>query len=207
MDVILKYFPSLSSRQKEQFEALKPLYEDWNNKINVISRKDMDHFYLHHVLHSLSIVNFIHFTPGTNLIDIGTGGGFPGIPLSIFFPEARFTLLDSIGKKIKVVDAVIGAIGLENATAVQSRSESYKGEFDFIVSRAVTALPEFVKLTRHLLSKKEQNAIPNGILYLKGGDLEAETKPFKRLVNISSLDEWFEEPFFQTKKLLHLPLR
>ncbi len=206
MDVILKYFPSISNQQKEQFEALRPLYEEWNSKINVISRKDMDHFYLHHVLHSLSIANFIHFTPGTTIIDIGTGGGFPGIPLSIFFPETNFTLLDSIGKKIKVVDAVIDALGLKNATAIQSRSESYKGIFDFIVSRAVTALPEFVKLSRHLISAKQQNAIPNGILYLKGGKLEDEIKPFKKSLYITPLEEWFEEPFFQTKKLLHLPL-
>ena len=206
MDTLFKYFPNLTPLQKEQFTALKPLYADWNSKINVISRKDMDSFYLHHVLHSLAIAQFIKFVPGTRIIDIGTGGGFPGVPLSIFFPEAKFTLLDSIAKKIKVVNAVAEAIDLKNTNTVLSRSENFKGKFDFIVSRAVTNLPDFVKNTQHLIAKKPENAIPNGILYLKGGDLKQETDPFKNRVFISGISDWFDEPFFETKKLIHLPL-
>ncbi len=207
MDLITKYFPVISPLQKEQLEALLPLYEDWNSKINVISRKDMAHFYLHHVLHSLAIAKFIHFKPGTTNVDVGTGGGFPGIPLSIFFPESKFTLLDSIGKKIKVVQAVIDSLGLKNATAIQARSESYHQTFDFVISRAVTTLPEFVKLTRHMVASKPRNAIPNGILYLKGGDLEPEIRRFGKQIVTSPLDQWFDEPFFGTKKLLFLPLK
>ncbi|PWD99300.1 16S rRNA (guanine(527)-N(7))-methyltransferase RsmG [Marinilabilia rubra] len=206
MDIIHKYFPNLSPLQKEQFKALQHLYQDWNSKINVISRKDMDMFYTHHVLHSLAIARFITFTPGTKIIDVGTGGGFPGIPLSILFPEVKFTLLDSIAKKIKVVNAVSGELGLKNTKAVQSRSEDFKGKFDFIVSRAVTNLPDFVKQSRHLVSTKPQNAIPNGILYLKGGNLEAELSPFKNRIFVNEISEWFDEPFFETKKVIHLPL-
>jgi 16S rRNA (guanine527-N7)-methyltransferase len=206
MDIFLKYFPNLTPLQKEQFAALKPLYSDWNSKINVISRKDMDSFYLHHVLHSLAIARFSGFVPGTKIIDIGTGGGFPGIPLSIFFPEVEFTLLDSIAKKIKVVKAVSESLKLKNTFAVQSRSENFKGQFDFIVSRAVTNLPDFVRQTRHLIAKRPVNAIPNGILYLKGGDISNETNPFKKKVFISEISDWFDESFFETKKLVHLPL-
>ncbi len=206
MDTIQKYFPGLTSIQQEQLSALKPLYYHWNSQINVISRKDFEHFYLHHVLHSLAIAKFLHFKPGTKIIDVGTGGGFPGIPLAIFFPESSFTLLDSVGKKIKVVNEVKKELDINNATGVQSRSEDYKGKFDFIVSRAVTKLPGFVKLTRHLIAKQPQNAIPNGILYLKGGDIQEETAPFQKTVFVQDLNEWFEEPFFETKKLVHLPL-
>jgi 16S rRNA (guanine527-N7)-methyltransferase len=206
MDIIYKYFPDLTPLQKEQFKALLPLYKDWNSKINVISRKDMDMFYTHHVLHSLSIAKFLTFTPVTKIIDVGTGGGFPGVPLSILFPEVKFTLLDSIAKKIKVVNAVTAELGLKNTRAIQSRSEDFKGKFDFIVSRAVTNLPDFVKQTRHLVSVKPQNAVPNGILYLKGGDLEAELSPFRKNILATEISEWFDEPFFETKKVIHLPL-
>jgi 16S rRNA (guanine527-N7)-methyltransferase len=206
MDIILKYFPGLSPLQKEQLSALKPLYTDWNSKINVISRKDMDNFYLHHVLHSMSIAKFITFTADSKIIDIGTGGGFPGIPLAILFPEIKFTLLDSIAKKMKVVNAIKNEIDLQNVEGFQSRSESFKAKFDFVVSRAVTNLPDFVKQSRHLISSYQQNAIPNGILYLKGGNIETEAAPFNKKILITEISEWFEESFFVTKKLIHLPL-
>lgn len=206
MDIILKNFPNLSPLQKEQFAALKPLYTDWNSKINVISRKDMEHFFVHHVLHSLAIAKYIHFSAGTKIIDVGTGGGFPGIPLAILFPEVKFTLLDSIAKKIKVVNAVKEDIALQNVITTQERSENFKGKFDFIISRAVTNLPDFVKLTRHLVSQKPLNAVPNGILYLKGGNLSAEIEPYKKKVIVTQLSDWFSEDFFETKKLIHLPL-
>ncbi|MFW6275837.1 MAG: 16S rRNA (guanine(527)-N(7))-methyltransferase RsmG [bacterium] len=206
MEIIKKYFPKLKPHQNEQLAALKPLYTIWNNQINVISRKDMDNFYLHHVLHSMAIAKFIQFTEGTNIIDVGTGGGFPGIPLSILFPETKFTLLDSVGKKLKVIEAIKNELDLSNITTIHSRSEDFRGNYDFIISRAVSKFPEFVKRTRHLISKHPQNAIPNGILYLKGGDLTNETKPYKNKVFISNLNGWFTEPFFETKKLIHLPL-
>ncbi|MGQ1889025.1 16S rRNA (guanine(527)-N(7))-methyltransferase RsmG [Thermophagus sp. OGC60D27] len=206
MDLISKYFPNLTILQKNQFAALGPLYKIWNSKINVISRKDMDHFYLHHVLHSLSIAKFLSFNESTKIIDVGTGGGFPGIPLSILFPNVQFVMLDSVGKKIKVVNEVIREINLNNAEAVQCRSENFKGQFDFIISRAVTKLPDFVKLTRHLINHHQQNAVPNGIIYLKGGNIESEIHPFRRKVFTTDIRQWFEEPFFETKKLIHLPL-
>ncbi|WP_026473711.1 16S rRNA (guanine(527)-N(7))-methyltransferase RsmG [Alkaliflexus imshenetskii] len=206
MELILKYFPSLTDIQKERFARLKDIYADWNSRINVISRKDMDAFYEHHVLHSLAIGRFIQFTDGTKIIDIGTGGGFPGIPLAILFPNADFTLIDSIGKKIKVVQAVAEDLGLENVDACQSRSEQFKGKFDFIVSRAVTALPTFVSQSRHLIGIKQANAISNGILYLKGGDITAEIQPFQKTLSVIELATYFKEPFFDTKKLVHLSL-
>jgi len=206
MEIIQKYFPNLKPSQIAQFEKLESLYQEWNSRINVISRKDMDSFYLHHVLHSLAIARFVNFTPGSKILDVGTGGGFPGIPLAIFFPEAGFTLIDSIGKKIKVVNAVAESLDLKNVTALQTRSEQYKGKFDFIVSRAVTSLPQFVTQTRHLISAKQQNAITNGILYLKGGDLSEEIEPYKKNISIADLSSFFKEPFFETKKLVHLSL-
>ncbi len=206
MDLILKYFPELTERQREQFAALLPLYEDWNSKINVISRKDMEHFYEHHVLHSLAIAKVMQFRPMAEVMDVGTGGGFPGVPLAIMFPEARFTLVDSIGKKIKVVSDVIGQIGLTNSKAFQARAESVEGEFDFVVSRAVTALPEFVPWVKGKISHTHYHPLRNGILYLKGGDLVNELFPFRHKVRTWDISDFFAEEFFETKKVIYLPL-
>lgn len=206
MDLVLNYFPELTERQREQFAALLPLYEDWNSKINVISRKDMEHFYEHHVLHSLAIVKVMQFRPMAEVLDVGTGGGFPGIPLAIMFPDARFTLIDSIGKKIKVVDDVIAQLGLTNAKAIQIRAEQLDGEFDFVVSRAVTALPEFVPWVKGKISRTQYHPLRNGILYLKGGDLAAELRPFAKKVRTWDIPEFFSEEFFETKKVIYLPL-
>ncbi len=206
MDIILKYFPNLTENQIQQFEQLQPLYAEWNAQINVISRKDFSEFYERHVLHSLAIAKFINFTDGTKVLDVGTGGGFPGIPLAILFPKVQFHLVDSIGKKIKVVNGVATSLNLKNVTAEQIRAEQLKQQFDFIVSRAVTKLPDFVKWIRKNVIRKQKNAIPNGILYLKGGDLSEELKPFKHSVFIQDLSEYFDEEFFSTKKVVHLPL-
>ncbi|MDR2929088.1 MAG: 16S rRNA (guanine(527)-N(7))-methyltransferase RsmG [Cytophagaceae bacterium] len=206
MEIVLKYFAGLTELQKERFDALDALYSDWNSKINVISRKDMENFAEHHVLHSLAIAKFIRFASNSEIIDVGTGGGFPGIPLAIMFPEARFTLIDSIGKKINVVNAVAESLGLDNVQAHQIRSESLKRKYDFVVSRAVASLPEFVKQTRHLISSKPRNAISNGILYLKGGDLTHEILPFKKMSSMVELKSFFKEEYFSTKKLVHLSL-
>ncbi len=206
MDIIQKYFPGLTDEQIARFKQLQPLYAEWNAQINVISRKDFTEFYERHVLHSLAIAKFIRFVPGTKILDVGTGGGFPGIPLAILFPEVQFHLVDSIGKKIKVVNGVAGSLGLKNVVAEQIRAEELKKQYDFIVSRAVTRLPEFVKWIRKNISRKQKNAIPNGIIYLKGGDLTEEIKPFKRNIYIQDLPDYFDEPFFETKKIVHLPL-
>jgi 16S rRNA (guanine527-N7)-methyltransferase len=206
MNIIIKYFPRLDEKQKDLFEKLEPLYAEWNAQINVISRKDFEGFYERHVLHSLGIAKLISFTPGTNVLDVGTGGGFPGIPLAIMFPEVKFHLVDSIGKKIKVVNAVIESLGLQNATARQIRAEELKDKYDFVVSRAVTRLPEFVPWVRNNISDKQMNAMPNGILYLKGGDVTEETKPYKKIVFVKKLSDYFDEEFFETKKVLHLPV-
>lgn len=206
MDVILKYFPNLSERQKEQMAALKPLYEEWNAQINVISRKDMDCFYEHHVLHSLAIAKVVQFKPMCEILDVGTGGGFPGVPLAIMFPESRFTLVDSIGKKIKVVNDVTERLRLQNTKAMQIRAEQLDGEFDFVVSRAVTTLGEFVPWVKKKISKSQYHTLHNGILYLKGGDLTAELFPFRHKVRTWDISEWFSEDFFETKKVIYLPL-
>lgn len=206
MDIILKYFPDLTERQREQFAALLPLYEEWNAQINVISRKDMEHFYEHHVLHSLAIAKVLQFKPMAEVLDVGTGGGFPGVPLAIMFPDARFTLIDSIGKKIKVVSDVIERIALTNTKAMQIRAEQLDGEFDFVVSRAVTTLGEFVQWVKNKISKSQYNDMRNGILYLKGGDLKNELFPFRHKVKTWDISDFFEEEFFETKKVIYLPL-
>ena len=206
MDILLKYFPNLSEKQIEQFKQLEPLYADWNAKINVISRKDFSEFYERHVLHSLGIAKFTKFVGNTKVLDVGTGGGFPGIPLAIMFPDVHFHLVDSIGKKIKVVNGVAGSLGLKNVVADQVRAELLKQKYDFVVSRAVTRLPEFVPWVKKNISKKNFNALPNGIIYLKGGDLGEEVKPFRKNIFLQDLSDYFEEEFFETKKVLHLPL-
>ncbi|GAB6011529.1 16S rRNA (guanine(527)-N(7))-methyltransferase RsmG [Viscerimonas tarda] len=206
MDILLKYFPDLSARQKEQFAALYNLYEDWNNKINVISRKDIQNLYVHHVLHSLSIAKIIRFTKGTSVLDVGTGGGFPGIPLAIFFPDSQFLLIDSIGKKITVATEVAKSIGLENVAFRHCRAEEEKGKFDFVVSRAVMPLDDLVRIVRKNISSEQKNSLPNGIICLKGGDLQDETQPFRKLVVIDELVSFFEEDFFETKKVVYLPI-
>jgi 16S rRNA (guanine527-N7)-methyltransferase len=206
MDEILKYFPNLTDVQKEQFAKLDFLYHDWNAKINVISRKDIDELYTKHILHSLGIAKIIKFEPGTFVLDVGTGGGFPGIPLAILFPETRFYLIDIIAKKIKVVQAVADALELKNVKAEQLRAELVKGDFDFIVSRAVTNMPDFVSWIKDKIKKKSKHELKNGILYLKGGDLTEELKNFPKAAEYN-LSDYFEDEFFETKKVVHLPLK
>lgn len=206
MDEIQKYFPYLTDIQKEQFAKLEFLYHDWNAKINVISRKDIDELYTKHVLHSLGIAKIIKFEPGTFVLDVGTGGGFPGIPLAILFPETRFYLIDVIAKKIKVVQAVAEALELKNVKAEQMRAELVKGDFDFIVSRAVTNMPDFVSWIKDKIKKKSKHELKNGILYLKGGDLTEELKDFPKATEYN-LSDFFEDEFFETKKVVHLPLK
>ena len=206
MKEIKHYFPALTEQQVKQFEALGDLYREWNGKINVISRKDIDNLYRHHVLHSLAIAKYISFTPGTSVMDVGTGGGFPGIPLAILFPETRFLLLDSIGKKIRVVREVADAIGLTNVEAIHSRAEEEKRTFHFVVSRAVMPLPELIRIIRKNIAKEQINSLPNGIICLKGGDLTAELHPFRQVADVVSLTNYFTDPFFGTKKLVYVPL-
>jgi len=207
MDIITKYFPDLNSQQLDQFGRLQALYSEWNSKINVISRKDIEQLYERHVLHSLSIAKIIRFNPGTSVLDVGTGGGFPGIPLAIMFPETSFMLIDSIGKKIKVVTEVATALGLQNVNAQHIRVEEVRQKFDFIVSRAVTAFPRFVAMVRTRVSTQNNNSLPNGILYLKGGDFEEETALFEKQIKVYELQSFFQEEFFETKKLIHMTLK
>jgi 16S rRNA (guanine527-N7)-methyltransferase len=206
MELINKYFPKLSDQQRTQFEALDALYREWNSKINVISRKDIDNLYEHHVLHSLAIGRMLHFTPGTTILDFGTGGGFPGIPLAILFPECRFRLIDGTGKKIHVAQQVAEAIHLDNCQPVQLRGEEERGKYDFIVSRAVMPLPDIVKLMRKNISSKQHNAMPNGIICLKGGDVQAETQPYRKIVEVADISNWFAEPWFKEKYCIYVPL-
>ncbi|MDR3056660.1 MAG: 16S rRNA (guanine(527)-N(7))-methyltransferase RsmG [Prevotella sp.] len=204
MDIILKYFPDITGKQKEQFAALFDLYADWNSKINVISRKDIENLYTHHVLHSLAIAKLIQFTDGTQIMDVGTGGGFPGVPLAILFPKCNFLLVDSIGKKIRVATEVSNAIGLKNIQFRHCRAEEVKEKFDFVVSRAVMTLPDLVKIIRKNVSKDQHNALPNGLICLKGGNLEGELKPFKKAAEADDLSMFFEEEYFRTKKIVYV---
>ena len=206
MEIIQKYFPNLSAEQQQQFAALDALYRDWNAKINVISRKDIDNPYEHHVLHSMAIARMVNFRPGTRILDFGTGGGFPGIPLAILFPECQFKLIDGTGKKIRVAQEVCNAIGLKNCHPEHLRGEDEKGRYDFVVSRAVMPLPDLVKIVRKNIAKESKNALPNGILCLKGGNLEAELQPFRKIVESAELSTWFSEEWFKEKHVIYLPL-
>lgn len=204
MELLLKYFPELDEKQKEQFAALGELYTDWNAKINVISRKDIGNLYEHHVLHSLGIAKVIHFSPETKIMDLGTGGGFPGIPLAIFFPEVKFHLVDSIGKKVRVASEVANSIGLKNVTFSHARAEEIKDMYDFVVSRAVMPLADLMKIIRKNFSTHQQNALPNGLICLKGGELEHETMPFRNKTTMWNLSDYFDEDFFETKKVVYV---
>lgn len=205
-DIIFKYFPDLTAVQKSQFNALYDLYHTWNEQINVISRKDIDELYTRHVLHSLGLVQVIKFKPGTKILDVGTGGGFPGIPLAIMFPESDFHLIDSIGKKIKVVQGVAASLNLSNVTAAQIRAEQVTDQYDFVVSRAVTRLKPFYQWVKNKFRSESFNDLPNGILYLKGGDLEEELKEAKKKCELFNLTDYFEEDFFETKKVVYVPV-
>lgn len=206
MDSIIKYFPAITDEQRHQYEQLFELYKDWNSKINVISRKDIDNLYEHHVLHSLAIAKALRFKDGTKIMDFGCGGGFPGIPLAIMFPECQFKLIDGTGKKIRVCQEIASAIGLKNVVAEHLRGEDETGKFDFIVSRAVMPLPDMVKIVRKNVSKEQHNAMPNGIFCLKGGNLESEIHPFKNIVEQTDLSSFFNEEWFKEKHLIYLPI-
>ncbi|WP_321423771.1 16S rRNA (guanine(527)-N(7))-methyltransferase RsmG [uncultured Bacteroides sp.] len=206
MEIILKYFPNLTEEQRRQFTALYDLYLDWNAKINVISRKDIENLYEHHVLHSLALAKVIDFKPGTTVMDLGTGGGFPGIPLAILFPETKFHLVDSIGKKVRVANEVANAIGLKNVTFRHARAQEEKQLFDFVVSRAVMPLSDLIDIIKKNISKKQINALPNGLICLKGGELQHETLPFKNKTVMYNVSDYFEEEFFETKKVVYVPL-
>ena len=207
MEILTKYFPDLTDQQLDQFGRLGSLYEEWNSQINVISRKDIEQLYERHVLHSLAIAKIIQFKPNTTVLDVGTGGGFPGIPLAILFPETSFMLIDSIGKKIKVVNEVATALNLTNVTAEHIRVEEVKQKFDFVVSRAVTAFPRFVAMVRTKVASKSNNDLANGILYLKGGDFEEEIEPFRKQIQVYELQSFFQEEFFETKRLIHMVIK
>ena len=206
MQIIDKYFPNLSQRQKEQFNNLDALYREWNAKINVISRKDIDNLYEHHVLHSMAIARIVRFKPGTSILDFGTGGGFPGIPLATLFPECRFRLIDGTGKKVNVAAEIAKAIGLENVEAIHQRGEEEKGKFDFIVSRAVMPMPDLVKIVSKNISRKQHNSIANGILALKGGNLSEELKPYHKIVEVTPISQFFDEEWFREKSVIYLPM-
>lgn len=205
MELIRKYF-SLTESQEQQFAALGVLYPEWNAKINVISRKDIDNLYEHHILHSLAIAKILQFQPQTTILDLGTGGGFPGIPLAIMFPDCQFTLIDSIGKKIRVATEIASAIGLQNVELKQCRAEEEKGKYEFVVSRAVMPLPDLVRLVKKNVSSNQHNALPNGLICLKGGELQHEILPFRKIASLYNVSEFFKEEYFKTKKAVYLPL-
>ncbi len=205
MQIIEKYFPHLTDVQKQQLEDLDALYREWNSKINVISRKDIDNLYEHHVLHSLAIAEAIRFKDGTRILDIGTGGGLPGIPLAIMFSDCRFKLIDGTGKKVRVAMEIANAIGLKNVVAEHLRGEDEKGKFDFIVSRAVMPLPDLIRIVRKNISKENKNALPNGIITLKGGSLESELRPFRKIADVMPISEWFDEEWFKEKNVIYIP--
>ena len=206
MEEILKYFTYLTDKQKQQFAALFDLYKYWNEKINVISRKDIDNLYLHHVLHSLAIAKAVSFRPGTRILDFGTGGGFPGIPLAILFPETQFKMIDGTGKKIRVVNEVATAIGLENVEAVHLRGEEEKGKYDFVVSRAVMPLHDLMKIVKKNVGKEQRNSLPNGVICLKGGNVEGEMRPFKKIAEAKEITNWFDEDWFKEKFVIYVPV-
>jgi len=207
MEKILSYFPHLTEEQRQQFAALYDLYADWNQKINVISRKDIDNLYEHHVLHSLAIAKAITFRPGTRILDFGTGGGFPGIPLAILFPDSTFKLIDGTGKKIRVATEVAQAIGLKNCHPAHLRGEEEKGLYDFVVSRAVMPLPDLMKIVKKNITKKDQkNVLPNGVIVLKGGDVQGETTPFRNIVEVMDISNWFHEDWFKQKYVIYVPV-
>ena len=205
IEIIKKYFPHLTPKQEEQFAALDALYHDWNAKINVISRKDIDNLYEHHILHSLAIAKRINFREGTNVLDFGTGGGFPGIPLAIFFPEANFKLIDGTGKKVRVAQEVAAAVGLDNVLPAHIRGEEEKGKFDFIVSRAVMPLPDLMKIIKKNIATDQHNVLPNGVIVLKGGNLDKELKTYKNIAEKTELSQWFDEEWFKEKYLIYVP--
>jgi 16S rRNA (guanine527-N7)-methyltransferase len=206
VNIIYKYFPNLTDEQKAQYAKLDELYRDWNAKINVISRKDIDNLYEHHVLHSLAIAKALHFKPGTKIMDFGCGGGFPGIPLAIMFPECEFKLIDGTGKKIRVATEVAQAVGLKNVVAEHRRGEEEKGKYDFVISRAVMPLPDLIKIVRKNISNKQQNAMLNGIFVLKGGNIDSEIHQFRKTAEVSDISLWFQEEWFKEKYVIYVPL-
>lgn len=206
IDIITKYFSDISDEQRRQFEALYDLYQDWNSKINVISRKDIDNLLEHHVLHSLAIAKTIRFKDGSEILDFGTGGGFPGVPLAILFPNCHFRLIDGTGKKIRVATEVANAIGLKNCHPEHKRGEEEKGKYDFVVSRAVMPLPDLERIVRKNISTKQRNAMPNGIICLKGGNVEGEIQPFRKYAEVSEISQWFDEEWFKEKYVIYLPI-
>ena len=206
IDIITKYFSDISDEQRRQFEALYDLYQDWNSKINVISRKDIDNLFEHHVLHSLAIAKTIRFKDGSEILDFGTGGGFPGVPLALLFPNCHFRLLHGTGKKIRVATEVANAIGLKNCHPEHKRGEEEKGKYDFVVSRAVMPLPDLERIVRKNISTKQRNAMPNGIICLKGGNVEGEIQPFRKYAEVSEISQWFDEEWFKEKYVIYLPI-
>ena len=206
MEEILKYFLNLTDLQRQQIKQLDELYRDWNEKINVVSRKDIDHLYLHHVLHSLAIAKYIQFRDTTEILDFGTGGGFPGIPLAILFPQCRFKLIDRTAKKIKVAQEVAQALGLENVTAQQLSGEEERGKYHFVVSRAVMPLPDLLKIVRKNISSHQQNSLPNGVICLKGGDLQHEMRMFRKVADVTKVNNWFDENWFREKQVVYVPI-